>query len=161
MKFEDQILLGMNTGTVIACFFPWVSTAPYYAPAKLLNAFMGITWLMGTIIFCLALFSVLLFIDEVFQKRFFSPNIPRTIVLGAASIQSLFLQLCTWSVLRSIANMDVEFRFGIALCALFQLMAVVAVWLRFRSSKKEAATAFFQLPNHEKPEQSNPNSLKK
>lgn len=150
LAFEDQIALGANTGTFFACFLPWVSVSPHYAPIKFFNAFTGTTWLLGVFVFCFALFSVLLFVEEVFEKKVLHIKTPRTILLGAMSFQSLLLQLCAWSVLYSLDGVNIEFRFGLALCVVFQVMALVAVWLRSRSSKKEVIKEFFQLPTHEK-----------
>lgn len=156
LKFEDQVALGANIGTFFACFLPWVSVAPYYAPIKFFNAFSGTTWLLGTLVFCFALFSIFLFVEEVFEKKLvhFSPS--RELLLGITSAQSLLLQLCAWSVLLSLGDVNIDFRFGLALCVLFQVLALVAVWLRLRSSKKEVIKDFFQLPTREKSGESTP-----
>lgn len=159
LNFEDQVILGANIGTAIACFFPWASLEPLYGPTHFMNAFSGASWLIGTIVFCLALFSVSLFWDDLFETRALSFRVPRRTLLGAASIQSLFLQLCAGSVLNSVGTeyAQVDFRFGLAACLLLQIVTIVAVWLRTRESKKEAVKDFFQLPTHGKSGESDPN----
>lgn len=158
-SFEDQVILGASIGTAITCFFPWASLEPLYGATLFMNAFSGASWLIGTIVFCLALFSISLFWDDLFETRFFSFRVPRRTLLGAASIQSLLLQLCAASVLNSVGTeyAQVDFRFGLAACLLLQIVALVAVWLRTRESKKEAAKEFFQLPTHGKSGESHTN----
>lgn len=159
LSFEDQIILGANAATMIACFFPWASLEPLYGATTFMNAFSGASWLIGTIVFGLALFSVSLFWDDLFETQIFSFRVPRRTLLGAASIQSLLLQLCAESVL-STAGSDysqVDFRFGIVACLLLQIVALVAVWLRNRATKKEEVKQFFQLPTNEKSGESNSN----
>ncbi len=152
LAFEDRVALWAHAGTLIACFFPWASLSPLYGATIFMNAFSGASWLIGALIFCLSLFSVLLFLDELLEKRFFQFSVPRTTLIGAASIQSLLLQLCAWSVLHSVGAgyASVEFRFGLAACLLLQTVALVAVWLRTKSSKQEEVKEFFQLPTHQK-----------
>ena len=124
-----------------------------------MNAFSGASWLIGSIVFCLSLFSVTLFTDELFGKKLLQFRVPRTTLLGAMGIQSLLLQLCAWSVLYSVGAgyAGVEFRFGLAACLLLQTIALVAVWLRTKSSKQEEAKEFFQLPTHQKSGESSAN----
>lgn len=159
LSFEDQVILGTNAGTLLACFLPWASMAPLYGPTTFMNAFSGAAWLIGGIIFLLALFSVILFWDDLFGKYIIRFHIPRITLLGAASIQSLLLLLCAWSVLRTVGTdyATVDFRFGFVACLLLQGIALVAVWLRARSSKQEAAKEFFQLPTSGKSGESTSN----
>jgi hypothetical protein len=160
LTFEDQVILGTHAGTLLACFFPWASLAPLYGPATFMNAFSGASWLIGTLVFLLSLFSLLLFWEELFGKDLFHLHIPRITLLGAASTQSLLLQLCAWSVLRSVGTdyAGIDFRFGFAVCLLLQSVSLVAVWLRARSSKQEVVKEFFQLPTPGKSGESTPNN---
>lgn len=152
LPFEDQVILGASAGTALACFFPWASHNPLYGPVIFINAFSGASWLIGALVFGLALFSIALFINDIFETRTFSFRIPQKTLLGAASIQSLLLQLCAGSVLRSVGTeyAQVDFRFGLAACLSLQLVALVAIWLRTRSSKQEEVKEFFQLPTNGK-----------
>ncbi len=151
LAFEDQVALGAHAGTLVACFLPWASLESIYGPIQYMNAFSGASWLIGTVVFGLSFAAVILFMDELFEKKIFRCAIPRTTLLGAASIQSLLLQVCAWSVFSAIGGAGIDFRFGIVACVLLQIVALVAVWLRARSSKKEEVKDFFQLPNNEKP----------
>lgn len=159
LSFEDQVILGANIATIITCFLPWASLEPLYGATTFMNAFSGASWLIGTIVFGLALFSVVLFWDKLFETQFFSFRVPRKTLLGAASIQSLFLQLCAGSVLNTVGTeyAQVDFRFGIAACLLLQTVSLVAVWLKTRATKKEAVKEFFQLPTNEKSGESSSN----
>jgi len=159
LAFEDKVALYAHLGTLVACFFPWASLNPLYGPAVFLNAFSGASWLIGSIVFCLSLFAVSIFVDELLEKKLLQFRLPRTTLLGAMSTQSLLLQLCAWSVLYSVGAgyAGVEFRFGLAACLLLQIVALVAAWLRERSSKKEVAKEFFQLPTHKKSGESSAN----
>ncbi len=157
LAFEDKVALGAHVGTVIACFLPWVSTTTLYGPTNFINAFTGVSWLIGSLVFILSLLATTSFINELFEKKLPHINIPRTTIIGVASIQSLLLQLCAWSVLRSTGNADIEFRFGLVACVLLQIVALVAAWLRARSSKKEAVNKFFQLPTQGKSGESTTN----
>lgn len=152
LRFEDQVILGASAGTAIACFLPWASLNPLYGPVTFINAFSGASWLIGSLVFCLALFSIMLFVNDIFETHTFSFRIPQKTLLGAASIQSLLLQLCAGSVLRSVGteHAQVDFRFGIAACLSLQLVALVAIWLRTRASKQEEVKEFFQLPTNGK-----------
>jgi hypothetical protein len=159
LSFEDQVILGTNAATILACFFPWASLEPLYGPTTFMNAFSGASWLIGSLVFGLALFSVALFWDDLFETQFFSFRVPRRTLLGAASIQSLLLQLCAGSVLSTVGSnySQIDFRFGLAACLLLQIVSLVAVWLRTRATKKEEVKQFFQLPINEKSGESSTN----
>jgi len=152
LSFENRIALGAHVGTLLACFLPWASLEPLYGPAKFMNAFASASWLIGSLVFGLSLLAAVLFIDELFEKNIIRSDIPRTTILGAIGIQSLLLQLCAWSVLSAVGDgyAGIDFGLGLATCLLLQVVALVAVWLRARSSKKEEVKDFFQLPTHGK-----------
>ena len=156
LSFEEQVLLGAHVTTAFSCFLPWVSYDPLYGPSNYQNAFSGATWLIGTLIFLASMAVMALFVDRLLDKHVLRKLLPEDPLLKGGSIFSIILLICAWSVIINIGQgyAGVELRFGLALCLISQVSALVSLWLRNKSEKKSEAEEFFQLPIAKKSRQS-------
>ncbi len=163
MGLEEQMLFGAHITTIVACFLPWVSFDPLYGPSSYLTAFSGAIWLIGAFIFVLSLAAVVIFLDKLLEKHVIKLKVAESTILTGISLLSLILLICAWSVLRHVGQgyAGIEVRFGLALCLIAQITALVSLWLQEKNSNKSQTQEFFQLPTEKKSRQSHSTHPKK
>lgn len=163
LSSEEQILFGAHALTVIACFLPWASFDPLYGPSSYQSSFSGSTWLIGSFVFVLSLAVVVMYLGSLLNKKLVEFKTNRNLMLAGGSVLSLILLVCAWSVLRHVGQgyAGIEIRFGLALCIIAQIAALVSLWLQGKAEQKSKTQEFFRLPSKEKSRQSHTNHPKK
>lgn len=148
LSFEQQIILLANAVTALFCFFPWISIEPFSRDWNFRNAFTSELWMAGGLVFLLAVGTAGLLLNDLFQARKITLPIRKTLLFFLTGMQSLLFLLISWSSLLGIATLygNADIRFGIAVCFVAQVMAVVASYMQLQSEKTDTAKDFFQLP---------------
>jgi len=148
LSFEQKVIFLAHAGTVIFCFFPWLSVEPMYDNPYWHSAFGGSGALIGAFIFLFSLGIVLFFIDKIFDAKRISLPFSENILFFTAGIEQLVFLILAWSVMVSGASgfESSEIRFGISLCFLSQVTGLMATYLQSQKNKIKVAKSFFQHP---------------
>lgn len=156
LTFERKTIFLAHLATILFCFTPWFSADPVYEEEFFFNAFQGTGFLIGFFIFLISLIIVLLFMDQLFEKRKIKLSFSENILYFSTGAQQILLLILMWSVLASVGNQfeSHSIRFGIFLTFMAQIAGLVATFLNFQIEKQNQAKNFFQHTSKENNDES-------
>ena len=149
LSFEKKILFGVQILTMFGCFAPWFSAEPIaYQVPILTNAFTGVTFLMGWLIFIIALGVSVFFLDRLLEKEKIKLPFSENFLYFFSHGLQLLLIVLAWSVLSIDASGygTSEIRFGLFFCLIIQIVGFVSAYLNYQASLQAESKAFFKYP---------------
>jgi ABC-type uncharacterized transport system permease subunit len=148
LSFEKKVLLGTQILTMISCFAPWFSATRIYGEALFFNAFEGNSFLIGWLIFLMALGVTVFFFDRLLEKERIRLPFSENFLYFFAHGQQLLLVVLAWSVLASVGSSFefYEIRFGLFLCLILQVVGLVSAYLNYQIGLQNKAENFFSHP---------------